>query len=204
MSQDFIRFERINHVVIVMGTNIAYERFLSWILCRFPIFVLWNCVVASCYRWAFEYSTCESIFPSSRQPHEVIHRSVRWLTIRIPPRNNRAKRRLGSSITILATCPERPSVVARMTLSSKPTSTRYTAGAINRTNRPEQSRLADDSQRTKKSRCSTYNACLPRLQVLPTPTGRFGPRWAITADFSTEPPRRLSSDKLHTNFAGTN
>jgi hypothetical protein len=49
-----------------------------------------------------------------------IRRSIAWPTTRIQTKNNPVKRNLGSSITIPAICPERPSVPAKKSLGSNP------------------------------------------------------------------------------------
>jgi hypothetical protein len=54
---------------------------------------------------------------NTRQPQRSeIHRSIPWPTTRIQTKSNRAKRSLESSITIQATCPERPFAPAKMSL----------------------------------------------------------------------------------------
>lgn len=51
---------------------------------------------------------------------EKCHRSITWATTRIQIRSNGVKRSLESSITIRATCPARPRVQKKASLSLKP------------------------------------------------------------------------------------
>jgi hypothetical protein len=59
-------------------------------------------------------------------------RRIPWPTTKIQNKNNPVKRNLESSITIQATCPERRSIAAKMSLSSNLTQIGWTAVTSNK------------------------------------------------------------------------